>query len=352
MQSVFVSPKFRLLLRGAAVAGLGAILLLLTKQAAEAAEVATVWKSTPRPLHADKPGKLPRTQLWFNLENAEIAPGHVADVLQATVGGFPTDSDAVLVHVMTWNSASTEPVKQHWQLLDAHLRALPMSTLRSLRRISLLYIAYRHPPHAPIVYTLHEENSGPSATHEVADPIQSDPASTNLVWDAHTFNLAPNADRVSFALQRSGPLADSPNSNLLAANRHFTASGYTDAASNGLTTRISFDLNSHDRRRDGNSEASLFPRMPNWMTNTVHAANLGGDYQVSPSQGLLLAGNGSTYQPVYSVWMTAGFGPPNARVYGGLVTQTTMVFHDNINNLNWGTSYGAGAGVHFAWENK
>jgi len=349
MQSV--SPKFRLLLRGAAVAGLGAILLLLTKQAAEAAEVSTVWKSTPRPLHADKPGKLPRTQLWFNLENAEIAPGHVADVLQATVGGFPADSDAVLVHVMTWNSASPEPVKQHWQLLDAHLRALPMSTLRSLRRISLLYIAYRHPPHAPIVYTLREENSGASATHEVADTTPTDPASSNLVWDAHTFTVAPNAARVSFLLQRSGPLADSPNPSLLATNRHFTASGYTDAAANGLTTRISFDLNSRDHR-DGDGEASLFPHMPNWMTSTVHAANLGGDYAVSPSQGLLLAGNGSTYQPVYSVWMTAGFGPPNARVYGGLVTQTTMVFHDNVNNLNWGTSYGAGAGVHLEWANK
>jgi hypothetical protein len=330
---------------------MGALLLLLTKQAAEAAEVSTVWKSTPRPLHADKPGKLPRTQLWFNLENAEIAPGHVSDVLQATLGGFPSDADAVLVHVMTWNGATPEPAKQHWQLLDAHLRALPMSTLRSLRRISLLYVAYRHPAHQPVVYTLREENSGDTAAAaqkvEVADAPASDVAASNLVWGVHKFTVAPNATRVSFLLQRSGPLADSPNPNLLAATRRFRATGYTDLGATG-PTRISFDLSA----RENHSDASPFLHMPNWMSTTAHAANLGGDYVVSPSQGLLLAGNGSTYQPVYSVWMTAGFGPPNARVYGGLVTQTTMVFHDNINNLNWGTSYGAGGGVHLEWANK
>jgi hypothetical protein len=336
--------------RGAAVAGLGAILLLLTKQAAEAAEVSTVWKSTPRPLRCDKPGKLPRTQLWFNLENAEIAPGHVADVLQATLGGFPADTDAVLVHVMTWNGATPEPAKQHWALLDAHLRALPMSTLRTLRRISLLYVAYRHPAHMPVVYTLHEENPTATATNEIADVTEPDTGYSSLVWGVHKFTVAPDATRVSFLLQRSGPLADSPSANMI-ATKHFRASSYKYDAMPSAT-HYSLDFYSHNLQPNPEADASPFPHLTGWMANTARAANLGGDYSASNTVGLLQAGDGEAYQPVYTLWMTAGFGPPNARVYGGLVTQTMMVFHDNINNMNWGTSYGAGAGVHLEWQNK
>jgi len=344
MQSL--SPRIRRFLARAVVAGLGIILLFLTDQACHAAEVSTVWKSTPRPLRSDKPGKLPRTQLWFNLENAEIAPGHVADVLQATLGGFPSDTDAVLVHIMTWNGASPEPAHQHWSLVDAHLRALPMSTLRSLRHISLLYVAYRHPAHMPVVYTLHVENPGAAATHEIADPGSTDSGSNALVWGAHKFTLEPNATRVSFFLQRSGPLSDSPVATT--EFKHFRASSYKYDAT-PAPAHYSLDFYSRSLQ---DSDASLFTHLPNWIAAPVRAANLGGDYAVSNTVGLLQAGDGEAYQPVYTLWMTAGFGPPNARVYGGLVTQTMMVFLDNINIMNWGTSYGAGAGVHLEWENK
>jgi hypothetical protein len=327
--------------------------LLLTQRALLAAEVETVWKSSPRPLRVTTPpGKLPRAQTWFNLETAEIAPGHTQDVLQATIGGFPADSDAVLVHVMTWNGAAQGPSRQHWSLLDAHLRALPMTALRSLRRISLLYVAYRHPAHTQMVYTLREENTGSTSTREFADAIPSDGSDASLVWGTHKFTVASGATRVRFllgrttagaTLQASGPSA--------ASRRHFRADSYKYQPPPGKAV-FAFDYYPRPFRDNKNDDGLQFPRTPQWMSSTARAASLGADYSVSSTTGLLLAGDGEAYQPVYTAWVTAGFGPPTARVYGGLVTQTMMVFHGSINNMNWGTSYGAGAGVHFEWQNK
>jgi hypothetical protein len=282
---------------------------------------------------------------WFNLQTAEIAPGHAQDVLQATLGGFPAGSDAVLFHVMAWDAtpaggtgnSQAEPAHQHWALLDAHLRALPMSALRTLKHISLVYVTYRHPAQTPMVYTLQEERDGSAAQQEVADAAGSE-SSSGLAWGTHTFAVSPNAKRVTFTLGKpKKPKAASP---------------FRTAGNQALPARSRMTFDFAGLGKAPASESAGETKLPSWMASAAKAANLGGDYYVSPTLGLLQAGDGSAYQPVYTGWITTGFGPPSARVYGGLVTETTMVFHDSLANLNWGTSYGVGAGVHFEWNNK
>jgi hypothetical protein len=336
-----VSPRLLLLLRGLGVAALATVLLLLT-QHAQAEDTETVWRSTPRPLHVPvAPGKLPRSLSWFNLQTAEINPGHAQDVLQATLGSFPKDADAVLFHVMTWDASSgaatPEPACQHWALLDAHLRALPMSALRSLRHISLVYVTYRHPAQQPVVYTLQEEHDGNEANVEQVAERDAAAAASGLAWGAHTFSVGEGARRVTFTFGR--PHRNQPDS-------PFRNAGYQSLPEQ---LRMSFRYSPAKPQTQAAGSSSLVPA---WMSAAARKANLGGDYGVSPSVGLLLAGNGAAYQPVYTGWITAGIGPPTARVYGGLVTETMMVFHDSLANLNWGTAYGAGAGVHLEWNNK
>jgi hypothetical protein len=359
-----LSPNAMRVLRGAAVVVLGTILLLLTKHAQAAtlsapstsntsAVADTVWTSTPQPLRTTTvPGHLPKSLTWFNLENAEIAPGHAEDVLRATLGSFPKDADAVLLHVMTWNpvpakdgKSAAGPAKQHWTLLDSHLRAMPMSAMRTLKHIALVYVTYRRPAQMPVVYTLRQEGSSSSgtATQQIADTSKTD-AGSSLAWGSHTFAVAPGATRVSFVWGKQAQ----PAAPLVAATNAFRTPGYQPLPAH---VHMTFDF-SQLRHKPKDGDASVFSVVPAWMLSAARAAKLSGDYSVSNTQGLLLAGNGLAYQPVYTLWATAGFGPSNARVYGGLVTNTALVLHDSVASMNWGTTYGAGAGVHFEWAGK
>jgi hypothetical protein len=220
-----------------------------------------------------------------------------------------------------------------------------MTALRTLRHISLVYITYRRPADAPVTYTFREEGEGSVQPIQEVSDAATNSSTAGLAWGAHAFTVTPGARRVSFLWGKAARTA-----NHAAATNPFRTASYEPLSA---PAHMTFDFSSLQRKASGAADsAALFRAVPSWLLNAARAAKLDGDYTASPTQGLLLAGNGSTYQPVYTLWATAGIGPPTARFYGGLVTQTMMVFHDSINNLNWGTSYGAGAGFHAEWPNK
>ncbi len=358
----------------------------------------SIFATTPHPFRlSPAPGRLPQAHGWLSPENAQVVPDHARDLIDATLGScdgftaqpgvrsvhpcgdaydrhgsrifdkqgrpvaekpnFPAPNDAILYHVMSSNSAPPVPPSPHFSLSSLH--QVPLAGQQGINRVYLIYPTQRPQVHESLVSagpkTSAAPQSGAAQSQSNASPqnsagnsARSLPAYTRLAFTPRSFTLEPGVVLANWKAPQQAQLAEAsaPQASPQLSRRALVVQPRL-AAYQPLPGDYQQLFNLASLPFDARALFLPMPRVSSWFASAVRRAGVAGDYSKSSSMGLLLAGDGSAYEPFYTTWATAGHTVAHARIYGGLVTETMMIVRRTTLDMNWGSTYGWGGGMQF-----
>jgi hypothetical protein len=353
----------------------------------------------PRPLRLNSaPGKLPQIHAWISADNAQALPTRTRDLIDATLGScdgytaqpgvrsihpcgdsydshgsrifdkqgrpvaekpnFPGPGDAILFHIVSSNSNRPALPTRLKRLSDSSVRSLAGS--QAAHRVYLIYPAQRPTFNTMLVSGVEQSAGQPSqsapskssAQNSDSTPAAALPATPSHFWSLHAFTR-PAVALMNFHWRKQQPLVtaaakptppSAPTPNLVVKP---ALTPYQPAAGNYQQL---FSVKSLDY--DASSLFLPMPRVSSFLSTVARVAGMSAEYTKSSSTGLILAGDGSAYEPYYTTWATAGHTAGHTRLYAGLVTETMMIVHRNSMDMNWGSTYGVGGGLQFLFNTR